>query len=237
MTYSETTLHPTVSLPRPRSGIPLSNAALASLDETEIDTVRADLARSRHDETHARPLSRHDFLTSLPNRPSMLEHLDQLTARRGYEETSLAVLFIDLDDFKRVNDRMGHAVGDEVLRIVAMRLARSLRADDMVSRFGGDEFVCVVAGFPGRNHLSHLACKLLDAVAAPLKSGDAELSIRPSIGIAMYPDDGRAPELLLRHADSAMHAAKQQRRGYAFFSEPVDAAPAARVPDVGCSRP
>lgn len=184
--------------------------------EAEVDTVRADLAQSRHEETHARHLSRHDFLTALPNRHAMHERLDQLTSRRGHAQTSLAVLFIDLDDFKHVNDRLGHAVGDEVLRIVAMRLARALRADDLVSRLGGDEFVCLVAGIPGREHLSHLACKLLEAVSAPLKIGASELSIRPSIGIATWPDDGRSPELLLSNADTAMYAAKLQRRGYAF---------------------
>jgi diguanylate cyclase (GGDEF)-like protein len=92
----------------------------------------------------------------------------------------------------------------------------------MVSRIGGDEFACVLAGFPSREHLSHLARKLLDAVSAPLKIGKAQFTVRPSIGIAMWPGDGATPGALVKNADAAMYRAKRQKCGYALFNESAD---------------
>ena len=129
------------------------------------------------------------------------------------------MLYLDLDDFKKVNDTHGHAVGDELLRVVAARLSRSVRADDVVSRLGGDEFACLLGDLPAREQLSHLACKVLDAVAAPCQIGPLRLHIRPSIGIAVCPSDGETADLLLEHADAAMYNAKRHRSGYAFFDE------------------
>ncbi len=106
-----------------------------------------------------------------------------------------------------------------MLRIVAARLARSVRADDMVSRVGGDEFACLLADVPSREQLSHLACKMFDAVSAPMKIGQLKLTVRASIGIAVCPTDGASAEALLKSADNAMYRAKRQNTGYAFFAE------------------
>jgi diguanylate cyclase (GGDEF)-like protein len=127
------------------------------------------------------------------------------------------VLFLDIDDFKSINDSYGHDVGDALLRIVAARLTRSLRADDLVGRMGGDEFACVVTAGQDREALGGLAGKLIDAVSAPMTIGPIELTVRPSIGIAACPADGATVELLLRRADMAMYRAKRLRCGHSMF--------------------
>ncbi len=167
----------------------------------------------------ASPRSLHDGLTALPNRDFFRQRLDQALETPN---PSLAVLFLDLDGLKFINDGHGLATGDELLRIVAARLARSVRAQDMVCRLGSDEFACLLGNVFNRDQLSHLACKLFDAVSAPLKIGDLELTVRPSIGIAVCPTDGNDSEALLRHADSAMYRAKRQQLGYAFFDASSD---------------
>jgi diguanylate cyclase (GGDEF)-like protein len=134
----------------------------------------------------------------------------------------LAVLYLDLDGFKPINDRHGHETGDGLLRVVAARLARAVRSDDMVCRVGGDEFVCLLGDVLNRQQLSHLACKLFDAVSAPLRIGTLDLLVRPSIGIAVCPQDGDTTDALLRRADTAMYRAKRQQLGYAFFDATVD---------------
>jgi diguanylate cyclase (GGDEF)-like protein len=144
--------------------------------------------------------------------------LDAPTPRRQ----PLAVLYIDLDDFKPVNDQHGHDIGDELLRIIGSRLTRALRAKDMVSRLGGDEFACLLLGLPGRAQIAAVVRKLFDAVAAPLTIDDCTAVVRPSIGIALCPDDGASADALLKNADAAMYRAKREGTGYAFFSrEPV----------------
>jgi diguanylate cyclase (GGDEF)-like protein len=182
----------------------------------------AELVGTQAGERRARYLAAHDSLTSLPNRRLFRERLDQALADAGSAQEPLAVLYLDLDGFKPINDSHGHQAGDELLRIVAARLTRAVRAEDMVSRIGGDEFACLIVGMSSREHLSHLACKLLDAVSAPSKVGAFEFSVRPSIGITMYPADGTTTEALLKAADAAMYRAKRQQTGYAFFDERAD---------------
>jgi diguanylate cyclase len=157
-----------------------------------------------------------DPLTALPNRLLFEERLNQTLQRVGRTPSAMAVLFIDLDGFKPINDAHGHDIGDQVLRIVAARLSRSVRSDDMVGRLGGDEFACLLSNLPSREQLCHLACKLVDAVAAPIQLGGLELTVRPSIGIATCPADGVTAPELLRNADAAMYRAKRSGSGYAF---------------------
>jgi diguanylate cyclase (GGDEF)-like protein len=190
--------------------------------ESEVVSMRAALVHARAEEFNTKRQTMHDALTDLPNRTFFDARLDYIVAHADPQHQSLAVLYIDLDDFKTVNDAHGYGIGDALLKIVATRLAHAVRAGDLMSRFGGDEFGCVLAGSPGREHLSHLACKLLDAVSAPLQIGTISLSVRPSIGIAMWPSDGISPDALLRNADSAMYRAKQKKCGYAFFNESAD---------------
>jgi diguanylate cyclase (GGDEF)-like protein/PAS domain S-box-containing protein len=185
-------------------------------------TIMRDI-RDRHAaQARIHHLARHDPLTGLPNRASFMEHLDQQLLLGPEGGARLALLFIDLDHFKRVNDSLGHLTGDTLLRTVAARITASLRATDVVSRFGGDEFVVLLAGLAGgsqhRGDAEEVAQKLLASIAAPLSAEGRPLSVTPSVGIALYPDDGTTAELLVKHADSAMYLAKQRgRANYQFF--------------------
>jgi diguanylate cyclase (GGDEF)-like protein len=181
--------------------------------------VRADLVSHHDDVKQARYTAMHDCLTNLPNRAFFCLELDCRLAVAELHGKPIAVFFIDLDGFKAVNDIHGHLVGDELLKIVATRITRTLRAEDMVSRLGGDEFGCLLSGFPGRDQLQQLAGKLFDAISAPLNVDDIQLSVRASIGIAMFPDHGVTGEALLHNADTAMYHSKQQRKTGAFFYE------------------
>lgn len=185
----------------------------------QLDRMGAELLASRVRERRARQLALHDGLTALPNRSFFLERLDEALHYAREQCCALAVLYLDLDGFKPVNDTHGHAVGDELLKIVASRLARALRTKDIVSRLGGDEFACLLADFPSRARLRRLAYKLFDTVTAPCKIGAFTLSVRASIGVAVYPADGETVERLLAHADSAMYFAKRAGRGVAFFEQ------------------
>ena len=192
--------------------------------QSALARTQQDLAQAHAARLEANHRALHDGLTALPNRDCFRQRLDQALARPEFAAPSpaLAVLYLDLDGLKLINDGHGHATGDELLRIVAARLARSVRAGDMVCRLGGDEFACLLGNVFNRDQLSHLACKLFDAVSAPLKIGDLELTVRPSIGIAVCPTDGNNSDALLRHADSAMYRAKRQQLGYAFFDASSD---------------
>lgn len=193
-----------------------------------LAAARLELAGTRDGERRALHLAEHDGLTALPNRSCFQARLDETLAKTltaaapGGEAPKLAVLFLDLDDFKPINDRHGHQTGDELLRIVAQRLSRAVRGGDMVCRLGGDEFACLLATPMGREQLSHVASKLFDAISAPLTVGPLELTVRPSIGIAMCPDDGNTAAALLQHADTAMYRAKRRQLGYSFFDGHVD---------------
>ena len=177
---------------------------------TALDQLHGMLLELRHQALH-------DGLTELPNRAYFRRRADQVLASATPQGEVLTVLYIDLDGFKLINDAHGHAIADEALPIVAARLAGTVRSGDMVSRRGGDEFACLLPNLPSREQLSHIACKMFDAVAAPLKIGPLELAVRPSIGIASFPNDGESLEALLESADAAMYHAKQQKSGYAFF--------------------
>jgi diguanylate cyclase (GGDEF)-like protein len=164
-------------------------------------------------------LAHHDALTGLPNRVSFIERLEQHMLAG---DARLALLFIDLDHFKRVNDSLGHLVGDTLLRTVAARITATLRTTDIVSRFGGDEFVVLISGLSaGTQHRAdaeEVALKLLASIGAPVNAEGRPLSVTPSIGIALFPQDGGTPEELVKHADSAMYLAKARgRANHQFF--------------------
>ena len=206
--------------------------AVQELVLAEATTARLhhELAQTRAGERVALRKAQHDCLTRLPNREGFNQRL-QAELLRGQApidgqgangRPSLAVLYLDLDGLKPINDQHGHHAGDQLLRIVGARLARAMRKEDMVCRMGGDEFACLLTEVPNREQLSHLACKLFDAVSAPLKIGALELTVRPSIGIAVCPTDGATADGLLRHADSAMYRAKRRQMGYAFFDAAHD---------------
>jgi diguanylate cyclase len=184
--------------------------------------TRAELAGTQAEAMRLRHMALHDSLTGLPNRRSFCERLQRALAQAG-PHMPLAVLYLDLDGFKSINDTHGHPTGDMLLQIVAARLARAVRAEDMMSRLGDDEFGCLLTGWLERDQLVQLAGKLFNAVSAPLKCGLLRLCVQPSIGIALYPVDGESADELLAHADAAMHGAKRQRSGHAFFAAHVPA--------------
>lgn len=190
--------------------------------QAALAQARTELAGTRAGERRARHLALHDGLTSLPNRRFFRERLDVALTNAEPLRPALALLYLDLDGFKPINDAHGHDAGDELLKIVAARLSRVVRAGDMVSRLGGDEFACLLADSVDRQHLSHLASKVFDAVSAPLKIGKLKLTVRPSIGIAICPTDGDTAEALLKSADAAMYRAKRHQSGYAFFDRHTD---------------
>jgi diguanylate cyclase (GGDEF)-like protein/PAS domain S-box-containing protein len=155
-------------------------------------------------------LATHDTLTGLPNRFLMFDRLNQLLVRAARYRSSFAILFIDLDGFKRINDSRGHDVGDLVLRGVADRLSESLRAADTVARIGGDEFVILLESLRAGPDAIALAERIRSAVGVPfaLPGGDATVTV--SVGIGVYPDDGLDAEELLKAADVAMYRAKRE---------------------------
>jgi PAS domain S-box/diguanylate cyclase (GGDEF) domain len=189
------------------SKMPLHDAAGAVVGLLGITREINELKRAEITLEH---LATHDTLTGLPNRYLMFDRLNQLLVRAERYKTSFAILFIDLDGFKRINDSRGHDVGDLVLRGVAERLTQSLRAADTVARIGGDEFVILLEALRAGPDATALAQKIQAAVGTPfsLPGGDAMVTV--SIGIGLYPDDGRDAEELLKAADVAMYRAKRE---------------------------
>ena len=171
-------------------------------------------------------LAHHDVLTGMPNRAAFIDRAELLMAQAATQGRSLALLFIDLDHFKRVNDSMGHPVGDVLLQTVAERIIGTVRESDLVSRFGGDEFVLLLAGADNPAAVMEVANKLLVAIGAPLPVEAALISVTPSIGIALFPEHGGTPAELIKHADTAMYHAKSGGRARCRFFEPAMAATA-----------
>jgi diguanylate cyclase len=182
-----------------------------------LEAMRAELAGTRAGERQARYLAAHDQLTGLPNRGHFQERLCHALAMHALSGTRLAVMFIDLDSFKPINDNFGHAAGDALLRIVAHRLSHAVRTHDLVSRLGGDEFACLIPGIDTSEQASVLAAKLRDAIRAPCRIGHQMVQIDASIGIVVdMAGAGDAQDLLLK-ADMAMYRAKRERTGIAFY--------------------
>ncbi len=184
-----------------------------------IVVVRDITARKQAQEREAF-IALHDSLTQLPNRHFLMEQLSQVLslARRRHGRT--AVLFVNLDHFKTVNDSLGHHAGDQLLRNVAERLRSGVRDADVVARLGGDEFVVVLTDVKTPEDAAMVADKLLAAMHGVFTVDHLPLTISPSIGIAMYPDHGHSADVLLRSADAAMHHAKDSGRGNRQFYDP-----------------
>ncbi len=180
------------------------------------------MARKQAEE-RIRHLANYDELTGLPNRSMFQERLHHALAQAQRHARPLAVLFIDLDRFKNINDTLGHEAGDRVLREVAERLRACLRDSDTVGRLGGDEFVVLLEGLPQPADVAAVAQKILDAAARPFILAAQEFRIGASIGISTFPDDGKDMQNLLKNADAAMYRAKERgRNNYQFYSTPPD---------------
>lgn len=161
----------------------------------------------------------HDVLTGLPNRALLYDRLHKAISKSDRNHEHFALLFIDLDQFKQINDSFGHAKGDTVLKEVATRLDRLIRDEDTLSRLGGDEFVIIVEQLHQSQHASIMADKVLNALKEPIKDAQQRLYITTSIGISIFPQDGRNSEDLLKNADAAMYKAKELgRNNYQFYS-------------------
>lgn len=172
--------------------------------------IHADMTDIRRTQEHLRYLASHDPLTGLVNRGYCQERLDQALARARRHRSRFALLYLDLDRFKWVNDTLGHQVGDTLLQAVAKRLKSSLRDEDILARLGGDEFMAVLEDLSGPVAALASAQRLIQALATPFQIGAHEIFVATSIGIACYPDHGSDIETLMRHADLAGYYAKSQ---------------------------
>ena len=192
--------------------------------------LQAEISDRRQAETRAQHLADHDALTGLPNRRLLEDRLTQALAASQRNRKQTAVMFVDLDRFKAINDSLGHAVGDLVLKEVAERLVKQLRVVDTICRMGGDEFVVVLPEIKRSSDAAHVAAKILETVAQPISVEDRELNLTPSVGISVFPDDGRDAESLIRNADAAMYHAKETgRANYQFFTEQMNQAASRRL--------
>ena len=186
-----------------------------------LHNVWQDLTEQKQAQERIANLIYHDALTGLPNRVLGQDQLQHALAAASRHHASLAVLYLDLDKFKYVNDTYGHAVGDRLLKEVAHRLSRELRAEDFLCRLSGDEFMLILTDLPGAAPVAPLvvACeRLLAHLTAPYDLGTTQLFATFALGVAVYPQDGRDGETLMRNADTALHCAKQAGlRGYCLF--------------------
>jgi len=165
-------------------------------------------------------LGQRDPMTNLPNRLLMLDRLESAIATARRRETRIAVLFIDLDHFKRINDTLGHAIGDEALKLVARRLQSAVRDSDTVSRHGGEEFLVLLPDISQAADAVSIAQKLLAALAAPARAGEHRLHLSASVGITIYPEDAEDAQTLISRADAAMYRSKRRGPGgFEFYAQ------------------
>ncbi|MGI9201957.1 MAG: EAL domain-containing protein [Woeseiaceae bacterium] len=202
-------------------------------DKTTVLAIVRDITERKSAEAKIYNLAYYDELTELPNRELFSQSLERTISVAKSEDQKFAVLFVDLDRFKRINDTLGHTIGDELLKDVAARLAKCTRSSDTISqidsrttrniklaRLGGDEFVIKLYGVDSGDSVAMVAKRIIDALTPPFTCAGHQFVVTPSIGIAMYPQDGRTGEELLMNADSAMYRAKAVgRNNFKFYSE------------------
>ncbi len=164
-------------------------------------------------------ISMHDPLTDLPNRRYFREHIDNKLAQAKRDNEKIAFLYIDLDSFKSINDEISHHAGDEVLTDLAKKFNKVLRKNEFIARLGGDEFCMVIYNYKNKEELKNTATRLINKSTQALSIGGMEIKLGMTIGISLYPEDGKTYEELLSAADEAMYHAKNKERGtYSFFS-------------------
>lgn len=190
----------------------------------------SDITEHKAAEEKIHHLAHHDGLTNLLNRLALQAHLEQALSAAHRNAEKLAVLFIDLDRFKTINDTLGHHIGDTLLIEVANRLKQCIRASDIVARLGGDEFIVALPGVESSRDAAHVAEKILKALAQPYSISERTLHTTPSIGISIFPDDAQDEEILMKNADVAMYYAKDRgRNNYQFFAESMNQAATERL--------
>jgi diguanylate cyclase (GGDEF)-like protein/PAS domain S-box-containing protein len=190
----------------------------------DVASLFALFLKRQRAETDLHRFARYDSLTGLPNRSFFLDTLERTLSRAGRQRTRSALVFLDLDGFKAVNDGLGHAAGDAVLQTVAERLRGGTRSSDLVARIGGDEFTVLVQNLARADDAALVARGLLDRLARPCQADDHEVKLSASAGISVYPDDGTDADTLLRNADLAMYRSKQEGKNtYRFFTAEMSA--------------
>jgi len=198
----------------------LRNVVAIHTDITEQKLAYADMIHQ----------AQYDVLTGLPNRALLLDRLGQMLRNSRRNNSQVGVLFLDLDDFKKINDSLGHEVGDELLVEVGRRLKGVIRDQDTVGRLGGDEFLVLLNGTEFKDDVEVVARKIIDTIKEPIGIEDYELVVGVSIGIAIYPEDGQTESEMLRHADSAMYNAKKMgRNSFSYFTEAMNKEVARRL--------
>lgn len=183
---------------------------------THYVAVFSDFTSRKAAEEQMRFMAQHDALTRLPNRMLLWERLHRAILHAHRNDKKLAVFFLDLNDFKMVNDSFGHSAGDHVLKVVAQRLADCVRAEDTVARLSGDEFILVLEEIAGAEGVPAIASKVIGTLSQPMAFDGHELRVSTSIGISLYPDDGTEPDTLIKNADMAMYLAKAKGGNDAF---------------------
>jgi diguanylate cyclase (GGDEF)-like protein/PAS domain S-box-containing protein len=208
----------------PDGDIPVSQVVLAHRDEhgklAYYATIARGITERKRYEEELRHLATHDSLTALPNRTLLIDRLDSDIRSTSRSHRLLALIFLDLDNFKRVNDSLGHPIGDMLLKQVGQRLMECLRPSDTVARYGGDEFVILCDNLGGPNHVVAIMSKLRAAFEAAFRMGERDVFVTFSAGVALCPGDGLDAETLLRNADSAMFRAKAVGRSQFQFYAP-----------------
>lgn len=189
-----------------------------SSTQTILSTTQDVLAIAHEVVEEAKQRTLHDSATGIPNRGLFNDRLEQAIALAKRCEWVLAVMFIDLDRFKPINDTYGHVVGDQVLQVVAKRLNEQVRSEDTVCRYGGDEFLYLLVNPQSIENIQRIAQKVFDRISGTMSIDDLTLTVEPSIGIAVFPGDGTTGQELVAKADAAMYRAKERKAGYIFFS-------------------
>ena len=190
---------------------------------TNYVSICIDITQRKVAEEHIKRMANYDGLTGLANRNLLNDRMSQALLSAHRQQTKLAVMYLDLDNFKDINDGYGHAVGDALLKSAAERLLGCVREGDTVARQGGDEFILLMSDIDGYGGAAKIAEKLLNSVCAPFFFDVQELFVSASIGIALYPEDGENVEALFKHADAAMYSAKQDGRNcYHFFTQKMN---------------
>ncbi len=206
-----------------QSRIPVHGVVTALRDATGSISgflgIAYDVTERKRREEYTRHVAHHDYLTALPNRTLLHDRMERAFQRARRDDACVTTMMIDLDHFKRINDSLGHHVGDEVLKVIAQRILSCVRGSDTVARMGGDEFAVVMESAVGDDGAERVAAEIIERVSRPVYVGSHSLQVTASIGISRYPEDGANMQQLLMSADSAMYRAKSEgRKAYRLFS-------------------